>query len=39
VGDTVTVGLTGRTDKPDPDYAGDGYRRLTYAPVVNLRNR
>lgn len=42
-GDTVTVELTGRTAKADPDYThpteGDGYRRLTYAPAVNLRNR
>lgn len=42
-GDTVTVGLTARTEKADPNYtdptAGDGYRRVTYLPAVNLRNR
>lgn len=41
-GDTVTVGLTARTGKADPDYTdpvvGDGYRRITYLPEVNLRN-
>jgi prepilin-type N-terminal cleavage/methylation domain-containing protein len=41
-GDTVTVSLTARAAQPDPDYTdpvhGDGYRRLTYAPVVDLRN-
>jgi prepilin-type N-terminal cleavage/methylation domain-containing protein len=41
-GSTVTVRLTGRTAKEDFDYThpveGDGYRRLTYAPSVNLRN-
>jgi prepilin-type N-terminal cleavage/methylation domain-containing protein len=41
-GGTVTLQFTGRTAKEDPDYThpteGDGYRRLTYAPQVNLRN-
>jgi len=41
-GSTVTVAVTGRTAKEDPDYThpteGDGYRRLTYDPAVNLRN-
>jgi len=42
VGNTVTASLTARAAKPDPDYTdpdhGDGYRRLTYAPQVELRN-
>jgi type II secretory pathway pseudopilin PulG len=41
-GNTVTASLTARAAKPDPDYTdpvhGDGYRRLTYAPQVELRN-
>lgn len=41
-GGAVTVSLTGRTRRPDPDYTdpvhGDGYRRLTYSPVVRPRN-
>jgi hypothetical protein len=39
---TVTISLTARTPEPDPAYrhptAHDGYRRLTLASTVRLRN-
>jgi prepilin-type N-terminal cleavage/methylation domain-containing protein len=41
-GKTLIIAMTGRTAKPDPTYThptkGDGYRRLTVAARVHLRN-
>ncbi|MFQ5509266.1 MAG: prepilin-type N-terminal cleavage/methylation domain-containing protein [Leptospirillia bacterium] len=37
-GNTVTITVTARTEKPDPDYGGDGYRRITVPIEINLRN-
>jgi hypothetical protein len=40
VGDVreVIITLTARTDKPDPDFPADPYRRRTYSSKVNMRN-
>lgn len=37
--DTVTIAITARTDKTDPNYTGDGYRRGTLTSTVKLRNQ
>ena len=36
---TITIRITARASKPDPDYQGDGYRRKTLTTTVKLRNR
>lgn len=37
--DTVTIAITAKTDKSDPHYTGDGYRRGTLTSTIKLRNQ
>jgi prepilin-type N-terminal cleavage/methylation domain-containing protein len=36
---SAKVSVTARTHLPDPDYQGDGYRRVTINSEIRLRNR
>jgi len=34
----VEITISGRSDRPDPDFPNDPYRTRTYTSIVNLRN-
>jgi type IV pilus assembly protein PilW len=36
---SAKVSVTARTQRPDPGYTGDGYRRVTITSEIRLRNR
>ena len=35
----VTITITARSSKSDPNFAGDGYRRGTLTSIIDIRNR